>query len=141
VQKGPDPEKSWYVCKRYNDFLNLHNEVVHTTGLGLSLPPKKILGNMDRNFINERKAALQIYLNSVLMNPILASSLGVRRFLDPESYVLSLQVSRFKEVKCFFSSFLCSAVVAKQVEINCLPPRNTVAWSKLSIVSPQVLTV
>lgn len=93
MQRGPDPEKSWHVCKRYNDFLALHHAVVQTSGVQLALPPKKLLGNMERQFIVERQLGLQAYLNAILMNPILASSLGVRRFLDPESYVLSLQVS------------------------------------------------
>nr|CAD7568597.1 unnamed protein product [Timema californicum] len=85
VQRGPLPEKSWHIYKRYNDFVTLHN-AFQTSGLSLPLPPKKLLGNMDREFIAERRVALQNYLNIVLMNPILASSLSVKRFLDPDNY-------------------------------------------------------
>ncbi|KRG04585.1 PX domain-containing protein kinase-like protein isoform X2 [Drosophila mojavensis] len=41
---------------------------------------------MRPDFIAERKEALQVYINTILMNPILASSLPAKRFVDPESY-------------------------------------------------------
>ncbi|XP_061401250.1 PX domain-containing protein kinase-like protein [Musca vetustissima] len=41
---------------------------------------------MRPEFIAERRQALQIYINTVLMNPILASSLPAKRFVDPDSY-------------------------------------------------------
>lgn len=41
---------------------------------------------MRPEFIAERRLALQNYLNIVLMNPILASSLPAKKFVDPESY-------------------------------------------------------
>lgn len=43
-------------------------------------------GNMRPEFIAERLLALQDYINIVLMNPILASSLSAKKFIDPESY-------------------------------------------------------
>lgn len=54
------------------------------------LPPKKLIGNMDRTFIAQRQVELQNYLNTLLMNHILALSLPVRRFLDPQNYSVSL---------------------------------------------------
>lgn len=41
---------------------------------------------MRPEFIAERSLALQNYINIVLMNPILASSLPAKKFIDPESY-------------------------------------------------------
>lgn len=41
---------------------------------------------MRPEFIAERRIALQNYINIVLMNPILASSLPAKKFVDPESY-------------------------------------------------------
>ncbi|XP_055385361.1 PX domain-containing protein kinase-like protein isoform X2 [Condylostylus longicornis] len=41
---------------------------------------------MHPDFIAERRKALQEFLNEVLMNPILASSLPTKRFVDPDSY-------------------------------------------------------
>ena len=41
---------------------------------------------MRPEFIAERQLALQQYINTILMNPILASSLPAKKFVDPESY-------------------------------------------------------
>lgn len=41
---------------------------------------------MHPDFIAKRLLALQEYINIVLMNPILASSLPAKKFVDPESY-------------------------------------------------------
>lgn len=41
---------------------------------------------MRPEFIAERREALQNYINIVLMNPILASSLPAKKFVDPEAY-------------------------------------------------------
>lgn len=43
-------------------------------------------GNMQPEFIAKRRFQLQEYLNALLMNPILASSLPAKKFVDPESY-------------------------------------------------------
>lgn len=85
VQRGPFRDKSWHIYKRYNDFLSLYSSL-QSSGLSLPFPPKKLIGNMDREFISERQQALQKYLNAVLMNPILASSLTTKKFVDPDSY-------------------------------------------------------
>lgn len=44
------------------------------------------VGNMHPDFVAKRLIALQQYINVVLMNPILASSLTCRTFFDPEVY-------------------------------------------------------
>ncbi|XP_030372640.1 PX domain-containing protein kinase-like protein [Scaptodrosophila lebanonensis] len=85
VQRGPNQENSWKVLRRYNDFYKLHQKL----GAPGALPKKRFFGNMRPDFIAERKEALQIYINTVLMNPILASSLPAKRFVDPENYAQS----------------------------------------------------
>lgn len=55
-------------------------------GISLLLPPKKLIGNMDREFVAERQKGLQAYLDSVTQHPLLSSSLPVKKFLDPNSY-------------------------------------------------------
>lgn len=109
VQRGPYPDSTWHVSKRYNDFFALHNAVVVPAGVQLVLPKKRLLGNMDHQFIAERRTALESYLKGLLMNPILASSLGVRRFLDPETYALSLQVK--SRVPVHINNYACSFLI------------------------------
>lgn len=41
---------------------------------------------MQPEFIAKRRFQLQEYINAILMNPILASSLPAKKFVDPETY-------------------------------------------------------
>ncbi|OAD59656.1 PX domain-containing protein kinase-like protein [Eufriesea mexicana] len=97
TQRGPLPEKSWRVSRRYNDFIQL-NATLSISGIDLALPPKKIIGNMEPDFIAQRQVALQNYLNNILMNPILASSLPMKKFLDPDNYTAPLHEIALQQV-------------------------------------------
>jgi PX domain-containing protein kinase-like protein len=59
VQRGPLSENNWTVTKRYSDFVAL-DSALRVSGIDLLLPPKKVFGNMDREFIAERKTGLQV---------------------------------------------------------------------------------
>lgn len=59
---------------------------VQVCGISLPLPPKKLIGNMDREFIAERQKGLQAYLDTVTQHPLLSTSLTVKKFLDPNNY-------------------------------------------------------
>ncbi|XP_022193241.2 PX domain-containing protein kinase-like protein [Nilaparvata lugens] len=118
VERGPGNNKSWNVFKRYNDFVALHNALQGST-LNIQLPPKKFIGNFDREFIAERQAGLEKYLNLVLMNPILASSLPVRRFLDPENYSVPFQEIALQHV---------SLALRGDVEFEVLKPIPDMGW-------------
>lgn len=85
VYRGPFTDQTWRVYKRYNDFYKLHSSL-QISGIPLNLPSKKLIGNMDPQFINERLKGLQKYINEILMNPILVSSLPARSFIDPANY-------------------------------------------------------
>ncbi|KAL9918285.1 PX domain-containing protein kinase-like protein [Glossina fuscipes fuscipes] len=85
LQRGPSKENCWRLLKRYNDFVTLHKNFIKS-GIPLSLPGKRLFGNMRPDFIAERRQALQQYINDILMNPILASSLPAKRFVDPDTY-------------------------------------------------------
>ncbi|XP_054012500.1 PX domain-containing protein kinase-like protein isoform X2 [Hylaeus anthracinus] len=97
TQRGPLPEKSWRVSKRYNDFVQL-NAALSISAIDLALPPKKIIGNMEPDFIAQRQVALQNFLNTILMNPILASSLPMKKFLDPDNYTAPLHEIALQQV-------------------------------------------
>lgn len=59
TQRGPLPERSWRVSRRYNDFVQL-NTALSISGFDLPLPPKRIIGNMEPDFIAQRQIALQV---------------------------------------------------------------------------------
>lgn len=53
-------ENKWNVSHRYSDFAQLHAALKVGTVALPTLPPKKVFGNTDRDFINERRVALQV---------------------------------------------------------------------------------
>lgn len=85
MQRGYCKENCWKILRRYNEFFELYKSL-KISGIELSLPPKKLIGNMHPEFIAQRRLNLQEFINSVLMNPILASSLPAKKFIDPDSY-------------------------------------------------------
>ncbi|XP_046387390.1 PX domain-containing protein kinase-like protein [Ischnura elegans] len=117
VQRGPSPDKSWQVFKRYKDFVTLH-QILSVSGLSLPMPPKKIIGNMNREFVAERKAALQKYLDVVLHNRYLSMSLAVKKFLDPEPYSLPFEETALQHVSMVLRGELNCQVVKPLPEIG-----------------------
>ncbi|PSN48160.1 PX domain-containing protein kinase-like protein [Blattella germanica] len=118
VQRGPLPEKNWHIYKRYNDFVSLQN-LLQVSGIILPLPPKKLIGNMEREFIAERQTGLQNYLNFVLMNPILASSLPMKKFLDPDNYSTPFQEIALQHV---------SMALRSEVNYEVIKPVPEIGW-------------
>uniref|UniRef100_A0A3P9HD73 PX domain containing serine/threonine kinase n=1 Tax=Oryzias latipes TaxID=8090 RepID=A0A3P9HD73_ORYLA len=77
----------------------------HTVcGISLPLPPKKLIGNMDREFIAERQRGLQTYLDSITQHPLLSNSLTVKKFLDPSNYSANYTEIALQQVSMFFRS-------------------------------------
>lgn len=63
-------EESWTIFKRYRDFYKLHKELKkqNLQIKVLDFPPKKKLGNMEFEFVEERRQRLQVYIRHVLQN-------------------------------------------------------------------------
>uniref|UniRef100_A0A8D8C8W0 Sorting nexin-29 n=2 Tax=Culex pipiens TaxID=7175 RepID=A0A8D8C8W0_CULPI len=66
---GPDTETCWSVFRRYSEFLRLHKRLQkeHPTVKTLDFPPKKKIGNMNPQFVEQRRQRLQVYLNSLFI--------------------------------------------------------------------------
>lgn len=73
------------VSHRYNDFASLHQSL-SISGVPLPLPPKKVFGNTERQFLQDRQSGLQTLLDEIAKYPLLSTSLAFRRFLDPRGY-------------------------------------------------------
>ncbi|XP_014671766.1 PREDICTED: PX domain-containing protein kinase-like protein isoform X2 [Priapulus caudatus] len=103
VQRGPIPENCWRVTRRYSDFASL-NATLQTYSIDLSLPSKKVFGNLDREFVAERQQGLQSYLDALAGHLMVSSNILVKKFLDPESYAINYQESALQHVSMFFRS-------------------------------------
>uniref|UniRef100_A0A3Q0RKT3 PX domain containing serine/threonine kinase n=1 Tax=Amphilophus citrinellus TaxID=61819 RepID=A0A3Q0RKT3_AMPCI len=93
--------QSHTVSVQYEHFSCLPLQVC---GISLPLPPKKLIGNMDREFIAERQRGLQTYLDTVTQHPLLSSSLAVKKFLDPNNYSANYTEIALQQVSMFFRS-------------------------------------
>ena len=62
------PENSWLERKRYSDFANLDAEL-RISNIDLPLPPKKVFGNLSREFVAERQQGLQVFTSGIVFYP------------------------------------------------------------------------
>lgn len=62
------------------------HEYLKVAAVDLSLPPKRIIGNMDREFVAERQHGLQNLMDVILAHPMLCASEVVKKFLDTVHY-------------------------------------------------------
>eukprot|EP00803_Ostreobium_quekettii_P004985 evm.model.scf_463.2 EVM.evm.TU.scf_463.2 scf_463:20967-31329(+) len=80
-----DDEGEWTVARRYRNFEALHKklrDIAEYRNLGAKLPPKRYLLHFQTTeFVEERRVALDKYLQSVLSSSILASHPEVLNFL------------------------------------------------------------
>ncbi|XP_038666440.1 PX domain-containing protein kinase-like protein isoform X5 [Scyliorhinus canicula] len=78
--------------------------LLQISGLALPLPPKKLIGNMDREFIAERQRGLQNYLNFITTQHMLSNCELVKKFLDPINYSSNYTEIALQQVSMFFRS-------------------------------------
>ncbi|XP_078339844.1 nischarin-like [Crassostrea virginica] len=77
----------WKVKHRYNEFHDLHNQLVYACKVDKCLlPPKKLFGNQSDSFIKKRQSDLEAYLQTMLyylahkVPPVLASFLQFDKY-------------------------------------------------------------
>lgn len=83
-----DPFSSWLITKRFREFFELSN-TLKDFGFDFELPKKKFLGNTDRTFMAERQQGLQAFLDVLVKQIDLSSSIVIQRFLDPERHLIN----------------------------------------------------
>ncbi|GAB1598131.1 sorting nexin-16-like isoform X2 [Argonauta hians] len=90
---------SWFVFRRYTDFVQLSDKLKNISPTFLiPLPPKRWFGdNFDRHFLEDRQRGLQDFIDRILNNKILCECAPVREFFcfdDPPGPHDSLEESR-----------------------------------------------
>ncbi|XP_055586318.1 sorting nexin-29 [Uranotaenia lowii] len=62
-------DDSWSVFRRYSEFYRLHKRLQkeYSNVKTLDFPPKKKIGNMNAQFVEQRRQRLQVYLNSLFI--------------------------------------------------------------------------
>ncbi|XP_052780068.1 PX domain-containing protein kinase-like protein isoform X2 [Mya arenaria] len=118
VYRGITGDVNWMVKKRYTDFANLDSDL-RIANIVLNLPPKKAFGNFNREFIAERQLALQTYITELLQKPILANSLPMKRFLDPDNYSFNFLEEALQHV---------SMVLRSEKNWEVVEPLSDIGW-------------
>jgi len=76
----------WKLTRRYSDFLDLDEKLRQMFGKPTRpfppLPKKVLLGSQSDKVIEERQRMLTTYLQAVLDNKILSSTIEVKRFIE-----------------------------------------------------------
>lgn len=80
----------WLVLRRFTDFTRLHTKLksIYPTA-NLVLPRKKWFGNFSSDFLDNRIAGLQTFINTILSNAQMRTNPVVREFFcldDPPLY-------------------------------------------------------
>lgn len=93
------PPTSWFVFRRYSDFVHLNDKLrILFPAFQLALPPKRWLrDNFDKDFLDSRRLGLQLFLDNITGHRDICNSEPVRDFFctdDPPGPHDSLEESR-----------------------------------------------
>ncbi|OSX67093.1 hypothetical protein POSPLADRAFT_1030261 [Postia placenta MAD-698-R-SB12] len=77
----------WVVARRYNEFFNMHNKLRERYALvrNLDFPGKRLVTALSSSFVDQRRVALEKYLQNLIANPAVCESEELRGFLSRES--------------------------------------------------------
>uniref|UniRef100_A0A803VTC9 PX domain containing serine/threonine kinase like n=1 Tax=Ficedula albicollis TaxID=59894 RepID=A0A803VTC9_FICAL len=93
-----------FVSLHFENKVSNFSSLFKISTLSLPLPPKKLIGNMEREFIAERQKGLQAYLDVITTHHILSNCELVKKFLDPNSYSVNYTEIALQHVSMFFRS-------------------------------------
>ncbi|XP_059149488.1 serine/threonine-protein kinase Sgk1-like isoform X2 [Physella acuta] len=75
--------RSWFIFRRYNEFHTLYEKIKKLyPEANLKLPGKKIFGNLDPEFIQQRREGLDEFIRKLVSHPKLCQHADVRLFLS-----------------------------------------------------------
>lgn len=77
----------WVVARRYNEFLDMHNKLRerHATVRNLEFPGKRLVTSLSGSFVDLRRAALERYMQNLILVPAVCESSELRAFLSRSS--------------------------------------------------------
>ena len=93
------PLKDFAVERRYSEFDELR-EILQRNFLGYvipPLPPKKVISNLSTELIKKRKIGLELFLNDLLMHPVLKHSEFLLKFLSVSKKEWEIVAKNFKD--------------------------------------------
>lgn len=83
-------QEQWTSKTRYSQLVELQRALVSETGLQFPVPPKKWIGNLNPEFILERRQQLEAFLQKILAHHTVRYSVSAKRFFDAQRFSMSL---------------------------------------------------
>ncbi|RPD82274.1 PhoX domain-containing protein [Lentinus tigrinus ALCF2SS1-7] len=85
----------WVVARRYNEFFNMHNKLRDKYLLvrNLDFPGKRLVTSLSTSFVDNRRVALEKYLQSLIAIPAVCESDELRAFLSRDSPFMAAEPS------------------------------------------------
>ncbi|KAI6188060.1 PXA domain-containing protein [Aphelenchoides besseyi] len=83
----------WNIHRRYSTFLLFHNTILqkYPRLSSIPFPNKKVFNNLNKNFLEQRRKALNTYMNAIIQPEVLNSNIGledeVLNFLSQQNYL------------------------------------------------------
>ena len=136
------PFSSWTVQRRYKQFSALNSDITsQLTGKGLvvpTFPKKKIMGLFQQKFVEERREALEKYLQQLLLLPQALSIAPLVDFLqDGGNVALQLQMLEMRD-QLQESQALCASL---QKELRKAKTESAQAAAVIAVLDKQILTL
>ncbi|KAI0001884.1 hypothetical protein BJV77DRAFT_970081 [Russula vinacea] len=77
----------WVVARRYNEFFDMHNKLRdrYAAVRNLEFPGKRLVTALSATFVDLRRAALERYMQNLVMVPAVTESAELRAFLSRDS--------------------------------------------------------
>ncbi|KAJ9364137.1 PXA domain-containing protein [Paecilomyces variotii] len=81
------PAATWAVARRYSEFHELHQRLRtrYPSVRHLEFPRRRVVMKLQRDFLQKRRAALEVYLQNLLLLPEVCRSRDLRAFLSQQS--------------------------------------------------------
>lgn len=93
-------DKIWIVKRRYSEFKGLDDKLhkdFPKKASNLKLPPKKMIGNMNPEFVEQRRKGLQQYIQDICKDEELVNSKAFGDFISRDSIVTLIDEKAFKK--------------------------------------------
>ncbi|RDX51162.1 PhoX domain-containing protein [Lentinus brumalis] len=83
----------WVVARRYNEFFNMHNKLreKYLVVRNLDFPGKRLVTSLSTSFVDNRRVALEKYLQSLIAIPAVCESDELRAFLSRDSPFMAVE--------------------------------------------------
>ncbi|KNC50935.1 AGC/SGK protein kinase [Thecamonas trahens ATCC 50062] len=82
IKCGPS---AWSIYRRYRNFHQFNHKVKKKYGVDFGLPKKRLLGNLNPDFVEGRRVSLHRYMARVLADDVVRKSSELVDFLAPDS--------------------------------------------------------